>query len=182
MTAEQDLVIVRNRLSAVKAEIGRLVAVLKEMGAEILGGIKDEFSQLENEKSELETRVLELQTQKLPLGAVTAQARGFVEEWKGLGDILENATPDEKAGILKHYVEVVELQQATAEGGKSGQYGLRLFPEAAALEMPTGNQPKRANGDGVLTEPPLVREVDEKAPPARLELATRRLTAACSTN
>ncbi|MEO2017874.1 MAG: recombinase family protein [Fuerstiella sp.] len=162
--AEQDLVIVRNQLSTVKAELGRLVAVLKQMGTEILGSIKDEFSRLENEKSELEARVLEFQTQKLPLDAVTAQARVFVEGWTGLGDILDNATPDEKAGILKHYVEVVELQQATGEGGKCGKYGIRLFPEAAVLERPEGTQPKRANGDGLLTEPPLVREVDEKAP------------------
>jgi hypothetical protein len=35
--AEQELGIVRNRLSAVKAEIGRLIAVLKEMGTGILG-------------------------------------------------------------------------------------------------------------------------------------------------
>ena len=168
---EQELGVVRNRLSAVKAEIGRLIAVLKEMGTGILESIKDELGQLEKEKSELETQVKELQTRRLPLDAVTAQARSFIENWKGLGDLFEAATTDEKADILKHYVEVVELKPV-AEDGKSGQYWLRLFPEAAAPKRLDKFQPNRSNDDPALTESPLVREVDEKAPPLGLEPRT----------
>lgn len=89
-----------------------------------------------------------------------ALSKKFIETWPGIGDLLEQATPDEKRVIMEQHVEVVELTQATSDG-KSGTYVMRLFPEA----MPnrgTGNlgSPARnetTSGDRVLTESPLVR-------------------------
>jgi hypothetical protein len=154
----------------VKAEIGRLVAVLKEMGTGALESIRDELARLENEKRELQDRLDELQEQKTPLDQVMALAKKFIENWPGVGDLLKEATGDEQRVIIEQHVEVIQLTP-TATDGKSGTYVLRLFPEATP-DRDTGNgalpaQRESANGDPVLTGSPLVREVDEKAPRAR---------------
>lgn len=52
--ADQEALTVRSRLTTVKAEIGRLVAVLKEMGTGTLDSIKEELARLESEKRELQ--------------------------------------------------------------------------------------------------------------------------------
>jgi hypothetical protein len=163
--AEQESMALRNRLTTVKAEIGRLVAVLKEMGTGVLESIRDELGRLEQEKRELQDRLDELQEQKTPLDQVMALAKKFIENWPGVGDLLKEATGDEQRIIIKQHVEVIQLTP-TAPDGKSGTYVLRLFPEATP-DRDTENgvlpvQTESANGDPVLTESPPVREVDEK--------------------
>lgn len=165
--AEQESMAVRNRLTAVKAEIGRLVAVLKEMGTGVLESIRDELARLEQEKRDLQDRLEELQEEKTPLDQVMALAKKFIENWPGVGDLLKQATGDEQRVIIEQHVEVIQLTP-TAPDGKSGTYVLRLFPEATP-DRETGNgvlpvQTESANGDPVLTESPPVREVSEKAP------------------
>jgi len=149
------------------AEIGRLVAVLKEMGTGSLESIRDELARLEHEKRELQDRLEELQEQKTPLDQVMALAKKFIENWPGVGDLLKEATGEEQRIIIEQYVEVIQ-RTPTAPDGKSGTYVLRLFPEATP-DRDTGNgalpvQRESANGDPVLTESPPVREVSEKAP------------------
>jgi hypothetical protein len=169
--AEQESTALRNRLTGVKAEIGRLVGVLKEMGTGALESIRDELTRLEHEKRELQDRLEELQEQKIPLDQVMALAKKFIENWPGVGDLLKEATGDEQRIIIEQHVEVIQLTP-TAPDGKSGTYILRLFPEAKP-NRDSGNgpsvQPQRTNGDPKLTESPLVREVDEKAPRQGLE-------------
>jgi site-specific DNA recombinase len=149
------------------AEIGRLVAVLKEMGTGSLESIRDELARLEHEKRERQDRLEELQEQKTPLDQVMALAKKFIENWPGVGDLLKEATGEEQRIIIEQHVEVIQ-RTPTAPDGKSGTYVLRLFPEATP-DRDTGNgalpvQRESANGDPVLTESPPVREVSEKAP------------------
>lgn len=183
--AEQESTALRNRLTTVKAEIGRLVAVLKEMGTGALESIRDELARLEKEKRELQRRLDELQEQKTPLDQVMVLAKKFIENWPGVGDLLKEATGDEQRVIIEQHVEVIQLTP-TALDGKSGTYVLRLFPEATP-DRDTGNgaspaQTESANGDPVLTESPPVREVDEKAPRVGLEPTTYGLTVRRSTD
>jgi len=164
---EQESMALRNRLTAVKAETGSLVAVVKEMGTGALESIRDELAALEQEKRELQRRLDELQEQKTPLDQVMALAKKFIENWPGVGDLLKQATGDEQRVIIEQHVEVIQLTP-TAPDGKSGTYVLRLFPEATP-DRDTGNgalpvQRESANGDPVLTKSPPVREVSEKAP------------------
>lgn len=170
--AEEESLGVRNRLTTVKSEIGRLITVLKEMGAGVLKSIKDELTRLEEEKHELETRLDELLRQKTPLDQVMILAKKLIQSWEGVGELLQQATGDERRIIIEQHVEVIQLTP-TSPDGKSGTYVLRLFPEATP-ERVTGDDasltpPESANGDPVLTESPLVREVGEKAPRQGLE-------------
>ncbi len=92
------------------------------------------------------------------------------------------ADGDQKHAIVRHFVEVIELYP-DGPSGKERTYLVRLFPEAqlaANARVKTTRQSE--NGGSVLTEPPLVRGVDDSAPPVGLEPTTKRLTAACSTN
>jgi hypothetical protein len=169
----------------VKAEIGRLIAVLKEIGTGALESVQDELARLEQERRELHDRSEGLHQQKMPLDQVMTLAKKFIENWPGVGDLLKEATGDEQRIIIEQHVDVIQLTPTTPDG-KSGTYVLRLFP-AATPDRDAGNdtlpaQTERANGDPVLTESPPVREVSETAPPVGLEPTTRRLTAACSTN
>jgi hypothetical protein len=89
--AEKESHVVRSRLTTVKAGIGRLVAVLKEMGTLALESIQDELGRLETEKHDLEVKLEELLDQKTPLDQVTAIAKTFIQNWQGLGELLQEA-------------------------------------------------------------------------------------------
>lgn len=183
--AERESPLVRNRLTGVKAEIGRLIAVLKELGTQALDSIRDELARLEQEKQDLQIRLDGLQQQKTPWDQMMDLAKKFIENWSGLGELLEHATGDEQRAVLEQYVEVIQLRPMGSDG-KSGTYVLRLFPEATPIRDGVGGvhpmSAENANGDPVLTESPSVREVSEKAPPPGLEPGTRGLTVRCSTN
>ena len=68
----------------------------------------------------------------------------------------------------------------TGTDGKSGTYALRLASEVGPLAYPCGDKGIGQNGkhgdtpvdEAVLTEPALVRDVDEKAPRLGLEPRT----------
>lgn len=175
--AEKESPLVRNRLTGVKAEIGRLIAVLKELGTQALDSIREELARLELEKRDLQTRLDGLQQQKTPWDQMMALAKRFIENWSGLGELLQHATGDEQRAILEQYVEVIQLRPM-GNDGKSGTYVLRLFPEATPKGDGAGGAPvmpgENGNGDPVLTESPLVREVSEKAP--RAQPSSKRLS------
>ena len=103
--------------------------------------------------------------------------KAFVRELDGLGDRLAAPNGDQQNAIVRHFVEVIELHPSDLTGNQ-GTYLMRLFSDA----QPGATAPKNDNGGSVLTEPPLVRQVDDSAPPVGLEPTTKRLTAACSTN
>ena len=173
--AEKESENVRHRLNAVKAAIGKLVTVLMDSGNQIFESIRDELSQLESEKRDLESKLRELQQRKTPLDQVTALAKTFVENWQGLGDLLQNITGDERRTLLEQYVEVIQMTPSS-DDAKKGTYAMRLFPEAVpVLRSKNGTSQEKthlANQDSVLTESSLVRQVSEKAPRLGLEPRT----------
>ena len=155
-----------------KAEIGKLVAVLKNSESQVFESIKEELTRLESEKRELETKLRELQAKKTPLDKVTALAKTFVESWPGLGELFQIATGDERRTLLEQFVEVIQLTPAS-EDAKRGTYVMRLFPEAMPVRRTRNgashDEIKRTSGGSLLTEPPLVLQEDEKAPRLGLE-------------
>ena len=165
--AEKESEGVRHRLTTVKAEIGKLVAVLKNPGSQVFDSIRDELTRLESEKRELETRLTELQETKTPLDRVTALAKTFIQSWQGLGDLLQDITGNERRTLLEQFVEVIQMSP-TADDAKKGTYVMRLFPEAIPVRRTrNGANREETHGTGddpVLTESSLVREVGEKAP------------------
>ena len=175
--AEKESENVRHRLTTVKAEIGKLVAVLKNSESQIFESIRDELSQLESEKRDLESKLRELQQRKTPLDQVTALAKTFIENWQGLGDLLSDTTGDERRALLEQYVEVIQLTPAS-EGSKKGTYAMRLFPEAVPVQRTKNGAGQKkfthfgTSDNSVLTESSLVREVSEKAPRLGLEPRT----------
>ena len=165
--AEKESEGVRHRLTTVKAEIGKLVAVLKNPGSQVFKSIRDEMTRLESEKRELETRLRELQERKTPLDQVTALAKTFIQSWQGLRDLLLDITGDERRTLLEQFVEVIQMSP-TANDAKKGTYVMRSFPEAVPVRRTrNGANQEEAHGTGddpVLSESSLVREVGEKAP------------------
>lgn len=109
-----------------------------------------------------------------------------METWKGLGDLLQQAKPDEQRIILQHYIEVCEIRFSSTEG-KDGVYSLKLFPEVRPLDAPSLRDENRTpaigiGGGPVLTEDQNLCQLGTKAPRVGLEPTTQRLTAACSTD
>ncbi len=176
---------VRHRLGTVKAEIGKLVTVLKNSGDQVFESIRDEMTRLESEKRDLESKLGQLQKTKTPLDEMTSIAKTFIQNWQGLGELLQGITSDERRTLLEQYVDVIQLS-ATDDDPKKGTYSMRLFPEAVPTRKvrnhSTSTSQNENSDDPELTESSPVREVGELAPPVGLEPTTRRLTAACSTN
>ncbi len=172
--AEKESENVRNRLNTVKAEIGRLVSVLKNSGDdEAFESIREEMTRLETEKRELEAKLRELQARKTPLDEVTTRAKTFIENWKGLSELLSDITGDERRKLLEQFIEVIQLT-AEQDDPKKGTYVMRLFPEAVRRTRNGANREETlgTGDDPVLTESSLVREEGEKAPRLGLEPKT----------
>lgn len=120
--------LIRKRLGTNKAEIGRLVEVLKSMGAKGLVSVQDELERLESEATDLKHQLKDLSQQQAPVEQITDQARSFVKNWEDIGELIDAATAEECRELLQHYIEVIELH-STDPKGRTGTYALRLFPE-----------------------------------------------------
>lgn len=108
-----------------------------------------------------------------------------------MGELFQQATPEERYLILQHFVEMIELK-SSRENEKAGTYALRLFSEIRQPfdednrdDPPTGqpaspNPPKTPNGvatrggndPDLLTENGQVRMTVQKAPRLGLEPRT----------
>ena len=98
---------------------------------------------------------------------MTSLAKSFIQNWQGLGDLLQEITSDERRTLLEQYVDVIQLS-ATGDDPKTGTYSMRLFPEAvpvrkARIHSNSTSQSENSD-DPVLTESSLVREVGDLAP------------------
>jgi site-specific DNA recombinase len=158
---------VRQRLTTVKSEIGKLVAVLKNAESQVFESIREEMTRLESEKRELEAKLRELQESKTPLDNVTALAKTFIQNWQGLGELLRATTGDERRTLLEQFVEVIQIAPS-AEDAKKGTYVMRLFPEAVSVR-PTkdGNsqeETQRTGDSPMLSGSSPVLNVGELAP------------------
>jgi hypothetical protein len=155
------------------------VGALKQLGEQGVASVKEELGRLEAEKAQLQFRLSELTTRQAPVAEALAAAKRFVEEFRGLGDILDQAAPDELRAIVQHHVEVIELT-CTNPDERTGVYALRLFPEVwssdAVPPKADGAITGNSGGGPVLTEAATVRSVDEKAPRVGFEPTTNRLT------
>jgi site-specific DNA recombinase len=166
--------VIRHRLTAVQTEINNLVGVLKRMGQDVIASVRDELARLDEERSQLRERLQAHTEQAAPQAAEAAYAaKRFIETWSTVGELLEQATPEERRTILQHYVEVVEIR-FNDSNGKMGSYALRLFPEVRPLDAPpsrngNGAPVSGADGDPVLTEEANLCQFDSKAPRQGLE-------------
>lgn len=118
---------VRRQQQQTRAGITRLVEVLKSLGAAGLQSVESELRQLEQESKSLEKQLLQIEKEQQPAQRISEDAKTFIESWEDVGEILDAATPDEQAEVLRHYIEVLELQPS--DDGKTGTYVLKLFPE-----------------------------------------------------
>ncbi|MCR9197638.1 MAG: recombinase family protein [Planctomycetaceae bacterium] len=178
---KQEEEIVRRQQQQTQADIKRLVDVLKSLGANGLESVESELRQLEKDRKELKRRLKEIQESQAPAEQISADAKAFVEAWEDVGAILDAATPDEQAQVLRHYVEVLELHPSEEDKGLKGTYVLKLFPEVRPdrgfdwqerrsngnlPQEPTknGTTAKSDNDPDVLTEDGLVCMTVGKAP------------------
>ena len=174
---DSEVETIRHRLTTVQTEIQNLVGALKAMGAGAVASVKDELVKLEGEKRQLRDRLRAHAEQAAPkTAAAAAAAKRFIDTWSSMGELLEQATPEEQRTILKHYIEVVEITFDDPDG-KMGKYALRLFPEVRPLDSTpsrNGNGTPIPGGDGgpVLTEDRIVCQSEQKAP--RLGLAKKQ--------
>lgn len=164
--------IARHRLTRVQAEIQNLLEVLKHMGKSGLTSVESELKDLEQERETLKSQIKEMTEQESPLKRVSDAAREFIENWRDIGEILEEAEPDEKRCILHHFIQSLQLKFVDAQE-KRAEYSLSLFPEVGPpnSEGPNakGTAPKNGSGPDVLTPDAKLRQNGEKAPPVGLE-------------
>lgn len=106
------------------------------MGTGALDSIKDELARLEHEKGELQAHLDELQEQKTPIDQVMALAKKFIENWPGVGELIQEATGDERQGILEQYVEVVQMMP-TGRTGNPVRMCCGCFRRPPRIEIPT---------------------------------------------
>lgn len=184
--------VVRRQRQKTKADIGRLVEVLKSLGAAGIDSVQTELTRLEREDKELGRRLMEISKRQEPMQRISDDAKAFIRTWADVGELLDAATHEERLLILRHYVEVIELHSDDPKG-KTGTYAMRLFPEVRPdrgfglsqddPDSPTDDgNPWAENTNGVdtpegtdsvvLTDSRLVRVNDEKAPPLGLEPRT----------
>lgn len=123
---EED--VLRRQQQKTKADIGRLIEVLKNLGAKGLGSVQSELSRLEEEERGILKQLRELGRRQEPLSRITEDAKAFIRSWGDVGELLDAATDEERMHLVRHYVEVVELHPSDPKG-KSGTYAMRLFPE-----------------------------------------------------
>ena len=79
-----------------------------------------------------------------------------METWPSVGQLLDEASPDELRVLLQHYLEVIELRPSPNDS-RRGAYVLRLFPEVRPLDGPAGPKADgtsvaRPDGGAVLAE------------------------------
>ena len=167
--------IARHRLTRVQAEIQNLLEVLKHLGKSGLTSIKGELQELEQERETLKSEIKEMTEQESPLKRVSDAAREFIENWRDIGEILEEAAPDEKRCILHHFIQSITLKFVDAKE-KRAEYSLALFPEVGPPDSgrpnANGTDPKNGDGPDVLTADSKLRQNGEKAPPLGLEPRT----------
>lgn len=181
---EEDML--RRQQQKTKADIGRLVEVLKNLGAKALVSVQSELSRLETEERSLERQLKAVARRQEPLERITDDATIFIHNWGDVAELLDAATDEERTQLLRHYVEVVELHADDPEG-RTGTYALRLFPEVRPdqgfewpedVPEPPGDGSaglETTNGDAIpkdgtavsLTDSRLVCISDGKAPRAQ---------------
>jgi site-specific DNA recombinase len=182
---QQEDDILRRQQQRTKADIGRLIEVLKSLGASGLASVQDELGRLEKEQKEIGRQISLIEKQQEPLNRLSDDAKNFIQNWTDMGELLDAATDEERTLVIRHYVEVLELHATDA---KSGTYALRLFPEVRpdrgfdwtdnGPETPEG--PENTNGGTApeddtadsLTDSRLVCISDGKAPRLGLEPRT----------
>ena len=145
----------KNQLSAVKSEIGRLVSAVKDTSAP--AAIIAELSRLETEEVRLQAQKDELSQQKQPWDEITASARDFIENWSSVSELIDFAPSGGRFQLIQRMVKKLELI-SDSENVNSGTYRIVLNPGFAA-----GPNEKE---DSELTESSLVLHVSEKAPRA----------------
>lgn len=200
----------QNRLGQVRAELGRIMDALKQLGGLAAQKVEGELTRLAEEENRLEQSLKNLAAGQAPLDETTEQARQFLTTWKGVGDLFDQLEPEQRNQILPHYVDVIELRSIDPVG-KVGIYALQLLPEIRRFQNPDDGTPsllddpraprptlptligpagsENANGaapqegcdPSLLTEDGLVRITVQNAPREGLEPSTLRLTVACST-
>lgn len=86
-SAAWENVTLRSQLSVMKAEMGRLVSVLRSMRTAALGNIQDELGRLASERNDCERRIAELENQATTVDQLTAMAKSFIENRSGTGEL-----------------------------------------------------------------------------------------------
>lgn len=200
LTREED--ILRRQQQKTRADIGRLVEVLKNTGAKGLVSVRDELTRLEAEDRSLNRQLRELAKRQEPLDRITDDAQGFIRNWTDVGELLDAATEEEQTQLVRHYVEVIELHSSDAKG-ETGTYAMRLFPEirpdrgfgwgeddpsvppddgTPSHETTNGDTANEDSTAASLTDSRLVCISDGKAPRVGLEPTTYGLTVRRSTD
>lgn len=181
-----EMASVQQRQGRVQVEINNLLGVLKAKGAAAISLVNEELTRLEEEKSRLRSVLADLQEQQEPLTAEEEQARKLIDGWRGLPELLDDATPQERRVVLQHAIQVLELRAVEQSDRKKGTYAMSIFPEFGVpgktlTPHESGTVPGESEEGVALTANPMVREVGGRAPRVGFEPTTSRLTAGCST-
>lgn len=151
-------------------EIKNLVGVLRPLGGEGLESVRHELGELEAEK-------VRLAEQRASLADIGDLERQFLENWRGLGDLLKVAVPEEQQRLLRNIIEVVDWMPSP-DGDKRGTYAIRFFPEAVReqTDFLLETWPEGCGNENVpaVAEPLLspVRQLGIEAPRPGLEPGT----------
>jgi len=98
------------------------------MGARGLACVQSELERLEEEEGQINKNLPDIAKRQAPVERVCDDARSFLENWQGIGELLASTTPEERMQILQPYTEVVELGLIDPET-RTGSYAMRLFPD-----------------------------------------------------
>lgn len=186
---DQEADVLRRQQQQTKADISRLIEVLKSLGAKALQSVQDELRRLESEEADIRRRLAQIAKRREPMERISDDAKAFVRTWGDVGELLDAATHEERLLILRHYIEVIELHE-TDPKNKTGTYAMRLFPEVRpdrgfdwaddeppvgpddgshGLETTNGAATAEDDDPGSLTDSDLVCITDGKAPRHGLE-------------
>jgi len=99
---ESEVAHIRQRLGIVQTEIQNLVDALKRLGQAGVDSVGEELAAREAERKQLREQLGQRTEKRSPVNKVAEAGRRFLDTWKNVGEMLREATPEERGVILRH--------------------------------------------------------------------------------
>ncbi len=85
MKLKQEEEVLRRQQQKTKADLNRLIEVLKSLGTEVLDSVRDELRRLEREEKELRRQLAEIAKRQEPMTRISEDAKAFIRTWQDVG-------------------------------------------------------------------------------------------------
>lgn len=134
---EAEIENIRRRLATIQGEVNNLIQTIKSMGSQGLAIVQEGLQASETERQTLKARLAQLQDSSRYLRGMSDKSKRLMENWRHVGDVLKQATPNNQRAVVQHYIDEIKLDAGDAKG-TTGTYEIKfsrrsLLAEAAPV-------------------------------------------------